>query len=117
MARTDVFDLAGGDDAADGERNLFWLRVFLLLHVAARTIIALHNPNVSPETWLTVTYSLLIAVCLPGLIPRLYATRDPDGGRVAGSPDRWHPARYRESHFLGVPVLGATGTASGVQTS
>ena len=71
MARTQIFDITGGGDAVDWEKNLFWLRIFLLLHVASRTSMALHSSAGSQETWLVVTYSLLIVVCVAGFTPRL----------------------------------------------
>ena len=60
----------GGDEAGSGA-NLYWLRLFLLLHVACRTVLALRSPVLSQDFWLTATYYLLIAACLVGLIPRM----------------------------------------------
>jgi len=71
VAPIKLFDIVGGGEKADWEKNLIWLRIFLLMHVACRTIIAQHNPALDQEPWLAVMHSLLIAVCLAGLIPRV----------------------------------------------
>ena len=71
MVQIQPFQWMQGGNPSGWQANLFWLRLFLLLHVASRTIIAHRNPVIGQDPWLAVTYSLLIAVCLAGLIPRL----------------------------------------------
>ena len=64
------FTFLRGGDPVDREVNLFWLRIFLLMHVASRTVLALRAPALNHPAWMEAVYILLIAACLIGLVPR-----------------------------------------------
>jgi hypothetical protein len=65
------FTFLHGGVADDWAVNLFWLRIFLLMHVASRTVLALRAPALDQPAWMEAVYFLLVAACLIGLVPRL----------------------------------------------
>lgn len=67
--------VAGGVAPAGRESNLHWFRLFVLMHVAARTFLQLGVQP--PGSWYVLNSQALILCCLGGLLPSytMWATR------------------------------------------
>ena len=75
MKASAVLALAAGDASSGRRSNLYWFRLFVLVHVAVRTFLEIGSQPAG--SWYGLNSQLLILCCLGGLLPlyMIWATR------------------------------------------